>query len=104
MWRVIGTTARQLLINILGISSLLLAALCLIAWLTAVVVLTGTWITAVAAVTGAIAIIAAPPALVFSAVVRTDREHQERRKRKRKAEKRSRAARALPITPDHAAP
>lgn len=70
----------------------------------AVVVLTGTWITAVAAVTGAIAIIAAPPALVFSTVVRIDREHQERRKRKRKAEKRSRAARALPITPDHAAP
>ena len=33
MWRVIGTTARLLLINILGISSLLLAALCLIAWL-----------------------------------------------------------------------
>ena len=41
MWRVIGTTARLLLINILGISSLLLAVLCLIAWLTAVVVVTG---------------------------------------------------------------
>lgn len=107
MWKTIVKTVRFLLLNILGIPSLLLGVICLTTWLTAIVVVTGTWIIVAVALTGAILIVAVPPGFVLAMIVgyeKERKERKERKRRKRKAEKKRRAARALPITSDHAAP
>lgn len=103
MWETIVKTIRFFLLNILAISGLLLGVICLITWLTAVVVVTGTWITMVVALTGATLIVAAPPGFVLAMILGYEKERKERQKRRRKAEKKRRAARALTAAPDHAA-
>lgn len=104
MWRTILHAVIDFLLYLLAIPCLLLGVLCLIIWLTAVVVVTGTWITAVAAVTGVIGIVAALPIFVFNLIVGLEKERMERGKRGRTAEKKCRAARASTAAPDHAAP
>lgn len=103
MWKTITKTVRILLLNALAIPSILLGVICLITWLTVIVVVTGTWIIAVVALTGAILIVASPPGFLLAMVVAYEKGRKERKKRKRKAEKKRRAARALPISPDYAA-
>lgn len=104
MWKTITKTVRNLLLNALAIPSILLGVICLITWLTVIVVVTGTWIIAIVALTGAILIVAMPPGFLLAMVVAYEKGRKERKRRKRKAEKKRRAARALPITPDHTAP
>lgn len=103
MWKTITKTVRLLLLNALAIPSILLGVICLITWLTVIVVVTGTWIISVVALTGAILIVASPPGFLLAMVAAYEKGRKERKKRKRKAEKKRRAARALPISPDYAA-